>query len=325
MSSPFVLGFDLGGTQVRAALIKDGNVIKREALRTDVRGGPEAVLQQFRQLVKAVSEDVSEEVCAIGISSPGPLDTQTGVVIHITTLPGWEHFPLRSKVAELFKMPVVLENDGVSAAYGEWKHGAGIGTNNLVYATVSTGLGGGVIVDGKLLRGRRGIAAHIGHMSMALEGPVCTCGRIGCFEAFAAGTALGKRAREVAKSSKGWLGQVSGTVAVDARHVVEGARKQDAECMTLLSEEARLLGSGFTSLLHLFSPDLIVMGGGVSQAYDLLEAEIHATIRREAMEPYRDVRVVPAALGDNAGLVGAAILALEATLATPVRFRLPLS
>jgi glucokinase len=311
MAPPFILGFDLGGTQVRAALIQNGKVIRREALRTDVEGGPEAVMQQFKCLVDMVSIGLDEKMAAIGISSPGPLDIETGEIIHITTLPGWENFPLRRRVAELFNLPTVLENDGVSAAYGEWKEGAGQGTRSMVYVTVSTGVGGGVIVDGNLLRGRRGMAGHIGHMSIATKGPVCTCGRVGCFEAFAAGTALGNCAKSLAQSSTGWLGQIVDKASIDAKHVVEGARQGDAECLDLLTDEARLLGSGFASLLHLFSPDIIVMGGGVSHAFDLLDAEMHATLQREAMEPFRDVRVVPAGLGDNAGLVGAALLALD--------------
>jgi glucokinase len=312
MGAPLFLGFDLGGTQVRAALIENGTVLRKEALRTDVKGGPEAVMRQFQQLFSIVAAGLENTIVGLGIASPGPLDTASGIVIHITTLPNWENFPLLRRMKEQFNLPLVLENDGVAAAYGEWKHGAGQGVNNLVYATVSTGLGGGVVVDGRLLHGRRGMASHIGHISIAREGPVCTCGRVGCFEAFAAGTALGNRASEIAKSSQGWLAHVAKSEAVDARHVVEGARQRDPECLALLNEEARLLGSGFASLLHLYSPDVIVMGGGVSNAFDLLEEEIHATIQREAMAPFRDVRVVPATLGDNAGLVGVATLAADA-------------
>ena len=204
----------------------------------------------------------------------------------------------------------------MAAAYGEWQHGAGKGVANMVYATVSTGLGGGVIADGRLLHGRSGMAAHIGHFRMAFDGPVCSCGGTGCFEAFAAGTALGKRAQTAAQSKSGsTLGKIAATEAVTSRHVVEDARAGDSACLALLEEEARYLGIGFTGLAHIFSPDRIVMGGGVSLAFDLLTDTIHATIRAEAMAPFKSTPVVAALLGDNAGLVGVASLALSTLIA----------
>jgi glucokinase len=313
MAAPFALGFDLGGTQVRAALVQDGKVVRRATLPTNVSGGAEKVMEQFRQLANEVTGAMPVEISAVGIAAPGPLDTVAGVVDHIPTLPGWDQFPLRSRLSALFDRPAHVENDGIAAAYGEWKHGAGQGVNNMVFATVSTGIGGGAVVDGSLLHGKRGMAAHIGHLRLAIDGPLCSCGGTGCFEAFASGTALGIRTRSAAAANpSGWLGQMARTEAVDSRHVAQGAHAGDAECLALLHEEAHLLGLGFTSLAHLFSPDLIVMGGGVSLAFDLLTDEIHATIRREALTPFKTLPVVPAALGDNAGLVGVASLALAA-------------
>ena len=180
----------------------------------------------------------------------------------------------------------------------------------MVYVTVLTGVGGGVVMDGRLIHGRRGMGAHVGHLRMDEEGPVCLCGRIGCFEAFAAGTALGLRARQqAALDAAGYLGRISER-AVETRDVVEGARLGDESCLTLLEQEARYLGQGFASLAHLYGPERIVMGGGVAQAFDIMESGIAAHYQAEAMPPYRDVQIVPAALGDNAGLIGAADLAL---------------
>ncbi len=314
MEAPLSLGFDLGGTQVRAALVRNGQVLKRAALRTDVAGGPEAVMRQIGALAAEVSQDLTfGQPLAAGIATPGPLDTVAGIVDHIPTLPGWDQFPLRARLSDLFRLPAIVENDGIAAAYGEWKYGAGQGVANMVFATISTGIGGGVITDGRLLHGRRGMAAHIGHFRLAFDGPVCSCGGIGCFEAFAAGTALGKRAKAVAQSEPAsWLGTHARGEPVEARHVVDGARAGDAPCLALLDQEARYLGHGFTSLAHIFSPERIVMGGGVSQAFELLEKTIHATIRREAMAPFKATPVVVAQLGDNAGLVGVATLATAA-------------
>nr|WP_064248173.1 ROK family protein [Rhizobium leguminosarum]OAP93760.1 hypothetical protein A4U53_23650 [Rhizobium leguminosarum] len=307
------IGFDLGGTQVRAALVDSGKVVSRAAAKTDVAGGPEGVMVQFRQLASEICGGSQlSNVQAVGISAPGPLDTETGVVDHIPTLPGWEQFPLRSRLSEAFGRLAIVENDGIAAAFGEWKHGAGQGLDHLVYVTVSTGIGGGVVVDGSLMHGHRGMGAHVGHFRMAPDGPVCSCGALGCFEAFAAGTALGKRAKKIAaENPRGYLGKLAATAPVETRHAVEGARGGDAECIALIEEEADLLGVGFTGLAHLFSPQRIIMGGGVSQAFDLLTAGIHRRIRRDAMAPFKSVEVVPAALGDNCGLVGVASLALS--------------
>lgn len=312
MAGPLSLGFDLGGTQVRAALVRDGQVLKRAALRTDVSGGPRAVLQQLHALTAEITqESATGKPQAIGIATPGPLDTVAGVIDHIPTLPGWDNFPLRDRLSDQFHLPAIVENDGIAAAYGEWRYGAGQGTANMVFVTVSTGIGGGVIADGRLLHGRRGMAAHIGHLRMAFDGPVCSCGGIACFEAFAAGTALGKRAKALARDDPAsWLGILARREPVESRHVVQGARAGDAPCLDLLQDEARLLGLGFTSLAHIFSPERIVMGGGVSQAFDLLGETIHATIRHEAMAPFKSTPVVAAQLGDNAGLVGVATLAV---------------
>lgn len=311
MSAPRAIGLDLGGTQVRAALVDGANVVRRVAARTDVAGGPHAVMDQFARLVRDVTwgEDMGS-IAGIGIASAGPLDTESGIVLGIPTIPGWDGFPFRAAMEDRFRLPVVLENDAIAAAFGEWRHGSGRGLRHMVYVTVSTGIGGGAVVDGHLLHGRRGMAGHVGHLRLASDdGPACACGASGCFEALASGTALGRRAQLAAlKVPSGYLGRISG---VEARHVFEGALHGDPQCLALVSEEARLLGRGFTSIIHLFSPDRIVMGGGVSEGFDLLSDGIHAVIRAEAVAPFRDVTVVKAGLGGNAGLVGAAALVLE--------------
>jgi glucokinase len=312
MSGPFAIGFDLGGTQVRAALVRNGEVVARSAASTEI-SGPTAVMDQFRHLATEVRGTVDmSAVGAVGVAAPGPLDTVSGIVDHIPTLPGWDEFPLKQALANAFQRLVVVENDGIAAAYGEWKHGAGKGLNNLVYATVSTGIGGGVVVDGRIMRGRRGMGGHIGHFRMAPDGPVCSCGAMGCFEALAAGTALGKRARALAaRHPEGYLGRKATQGAVLSKDVFEGARLNDPQCVELVREEADYLGVGFTGLIHIFSPEIVIMGGGVSKAFDLLTEGIHAVIERDAMAPFKDIRVVPAHLGDNSGLVGVASLAFS--------------
>lgn len=312
-AAPLTVGIDLGGTQVRAGLAQDGQVLARASRPTDVAGGPRAIIAQFEALVAEVASRAGgRPLAGIGVSAPGPLDSASGVVLGIPTLPGWQDFPLREVMATRFGLPVIVENDGLAAAFGEWRFGAGRGVDHLVYVTVSTGIGGGVIADGRLLRGRRGMAGHVGHMRLATEGPRCPCGTIGCFEAFASGTALGERARlAAARQPDGFLAAAAGNEHLEGRHVLAGARAGDPACLALLDQEADYLARGFASLVHLFSPEIIIMGGGVSQAFDLMADRIIAQVRRDVMPAFRDVRIVPALLGDNSGLVGAAALATQ--------------
>jgi glucokinase len=313
MKAPLTIGFDLGGTQVRVALMRGKDIISRAAEPTDIAGGPSGVLKQFHRLLHSIaSKEELQEAKTIGVSSPGPIDTDTGVAINLPSLPNWENFPLRQSLIDLFQRPVTVENDAIAAAYGEWKHGAGQGLRHMIYVTVSTGIGGGAIMDGRLLHGHRGLGTHFGHFRMAEHGPRCGCGAIACFEALASGTALGRRGREEAeRHPQSHLGLIINRSMITAADVVQGARSGDAVCHSLVAQEADLLGRGFASLIYLFSPQLIVMGGGVSHAFDILDEGIHAAIRRDAMSPLGDVKVVRAQLGENAGLVGAAALAIK--------------
>lgn len=308
------IGIDLGGTQLRAALVdRAGVIVGRAADATDVGGGPEAIVGQMMRLCAAIGVgEHAARIAGVGVSAPGPLDSEAGTIIAIPTLPGWEEFPLAATLAGKFGLPVVVENDGIAAANGEWRFGSARGLDHFVYVTVSTGIGGGVVVDGRLLHGRRGLAGHVGHMVIAPDGPVCSCGARGCFEALASGSALARAGREAAAMEPdSALAREHPAAALTGRDVVEAARKGDRTALGLLEREANWLGTGFASLAHLYSPQAIVMGGGVSQAFDLLETGIAATFRSTAMPPFRDVAIVTATLGDNAGLAGAAALVRE--------------
>ncbi len=296
MPSPLVLGIDLGGTQLRVALIDGaGQIFNRVSAATDVAGGPTGIIAQILKLAEELGlHDMRGGIIAAGACAPGPLDSVLGHIIEIPTLPGWRDFPLRRVLETELAIPVELENDGIAAAFGEWKFGAGKGLRNLVYVTVSTGIGGGIVVDDRLLHGRRGMAGHVGHFVMDQDGPRCSCGAHGCFEAIASGTALGIAAKDSGFSS--------------APAMVEAARNGNVRALELLHQEAGYLGRGFSSLLHLFSPERLIMGGGVSQAIDLMLPRIRECIEQFAMPPFRSVEVVPAMLGDNAGLIGAAML-----------------
>lgn len=311
MSTDAVIAVDIGGTQVRVALFRDDRLHQRAALPTDVRGGPSGVMDQIDALIEQVAaEDDRKTITGIGLSLAGPIDTESAVVTRIPTLPGWDGLPVAQALLERTGLPARVENDGIAATLGEWRYGAGRGVSNIVYLTVSTGIGGGAVVDGRLLHGRKGIAGHLGHMRMAQEGSTCSCGTVGCFEALASGSALSQRAAATADMSDHLAG-IAQSRAVDARDVFEGARAGDSHCLHLVGEEAMYLGQGITSVIHIFSPDRVVMGGGVSNAFDQLEPGIHDVIRRDAMTPFRTVPVVKSALGDDSGLFGAARLVLD--------------
>ena len=311
MSTDAVIAVDIGGTQVRVALFRDDRLHQRAALPTDVRGGPSGVMDQIDALIEQVAaKDDRKTITGIGLSLAGPIDTESAVVTRIPTLPGWDGLPVAQALLERTGLPARVENDGIAATLGEWRYGAGRGVSNIVYLTVSTGIGGGAVVDGRLLHGRKGIAGHLGHMRMAQEGSTCSCGTVGCFEALASGSALSQRAAATADMSDHLAG-IAQSRAVDARDVFEGARAGDSHCLHLVGDEAMYLGQGITSVIHIFSPDRVVMGGGVSNAFDQLEPGIHDVIRRDAMTPFRTVPVVKSALGDDSGLFGAARLVLD--------------
>ena len=249
----------------------------------------------------------------VGVSAPGPLDSETGTVIAIPTLPGWEEYPLATTLAREFGLPIVVENDAIAAANGEWRFGSGRGLEPLRLRDRQHGIGGGIVVDGRLLRGRRGLAGHVGHMIIDAGGPPCSCGARGCFEALASGSALAQAGREaVAAHPASLLARAHPAHALTARDIVEAARRRRQLALALLDREATWLGLGFGNLAHLYSPQAIVMGGGVSQAFNLLRPGFGAAFRAlSAMPPFRDTEFVAAMLGDNAGLVGAAALVRE--------------
>jgi glucokinase len=274
-------------------------ILRRASEKTAAQGGPDAILSQIDRLVAEVAAGTAPgSIAGIAIASAGPLDSDEGVILGIPTLPGWDGFPIRSVLAERTGLPVLLENDAIAAAFGEWRHGAGAGLGHVAYLTVSTGIGGGFVIDGKVVRGRKGMAGHVGHIRIADDGPRCSCGATGCFEAFASGSAFEARAAQ-------HFGQIT------AKEVFEAARVGDPLGTALVAQEAEYLGQGITSIIHLVSPELVVMGGGLSQAFDLLNTGIHDVIERDAMAPFKDVKVVPAVLGDNSGLIGAAALMHE--------------
>lgn len=311
-----VIAVDLGGTQIRAAACDlQGRFLRRAEHPTKAEEGLEAVLVRIVGLVEEVRAGLPKDrVLGVGVGSPGPVDPLAGVIISPPNLPGWYEVPLRSLLEERLGLPVRLANDANAAALGEWAFGAGRNYRNIAYVTISTGIGGGIIADGRLLLGHRGLAGEVGHMTLWPEGPRCNCGNYGCWEALASGTAIAREGAEAVRSGRApILSRLVEGVAerVDAKLVGEADAQGDEAAAEIIRRAAEYSGVGVANLLHLYSPEIVLIGGGVSRLGERLFGPIRRVARERVMPPYRDVPILPAALRGDAGLLGAVALFLE--------------
>lgn len=301
-----VIGVDLGGTQLRAALIAhDGTLVAHTRAASLVGEGPLPTADRIAALAAQVAAALPAGgfIRGLGLGAPGPLDPASGIVMAPPNLPGWYDVPLRDLVQERVGMPVVLGNDANAAALAEWRFGAGVGTRHLVYVTVSTGIGGGVINDGRLLLGRLGAAAELGFLMLDADSGLG-------WEELASGTALGRAAATaMPEHPASLLHTLAAPETVTAAHVAQAAVQGDALATRLMEREARLLGLGFASVLHAFSPEILVVGGSVVTANPSLLDQARQVAYAHAMcALYAEVPIVPARLGDQSGVLGAAAL-----------------
>lgn len=307
-----VLGLDIGGTKIAAGVVDGTGVHAFRLEPTHAARGPEEGLERLFALGRSAIEASGLEIDAVGIGCGGPLDDEQGILVSPPHLPGWEGLELAARAEEAFGRPAVLENDATAAAAGEHRFGAGVGTRNLVYLTVSTGVGGGAVVDGRLLRGSRGNGAELGHVTVVCDGRPCPgCGRSGCLEAYVSGTSIAARAREALAAADG-TSALASSPAVTAAEVVAAARAGDALASVLWAETTAMLACGVVSIVNVFEPEIVVVGGGVSSAGEQLLAPVREHVRAEAMTPAgREARIVRAALDGQVGVVGAAAVAVE--------------
>ena len=311
--TPLAVAVDLGGTRFRVALVgRQGDLHAHTVYDTDAASGPDVILARIGDAVLAAvaAAPVGSRVVGVGIVAPGPLDPWRGVIYKAPNLPGWENLPLADRLAAIRRLPVRAGNDANLAALGEHRFGAGRGVSHMIYLTVSTGVGGGIVENGQLLLGARGVAGEPGHMTVDLGGVRCNCGNSGCLETLASGTAIARRAAEALAagrhSSLGGPGARPTAPLVDA-----AADAGDPLAIELMEAAARAMGTGIVNLLHLFDPRLVVLGGGVSRSGELWWRTVRAEVERRAMPIYlQGLQIVPAALGDDAGLYGAAAMVL---------------
>jgi len=311
---PYILAVDLGGTQIRAALCDpSGQTFRRVARPTRANEGQEVVLERIcRTIAEAMEGVAAEEVAGIGIGAPGPLNPVTGILREAPNLPGWYNVPLRSLISERFGRPTFLGNDANLAALAEYSYGAGRGVRDLIYLTISTGIGSGIIADGRMLLGATGLAAEAGHIIIKPNGPLCGCGNHGCLEALASGPAITRDT--VGRLKKGKKSRITKMVGgdlskVDAKIISEAAQAGDRLAVNALRRAGQYLGIGIVNLLHLFNPRMVILGGSVTKAGPLLLDPMSKTVRTLARPEYWEgLSVVQAALGDDVGLLGAVAL-----------------
>jgi glucokinase len=246
---------------------------------------------------------LSDDLCAIGIGCAGPVDPVAGTIDNPYTLPTWDGVNIVAPLQATFGIPVALENDADAAAMGEYWLGAGQGGRVVVMVTVGTGIGGGVVIDGRIYRGTGRAHPEIGHLALDPTGPACYCGIRGCWESIASGPAM---AEAVAQQMPG---QVAGPLT--GEQVVALARSGDPTARSVVERAAQATARGVFSLINLYLPDVVVLGGGVMDAFDLFEPAIRALVARDTMAPVGRIAIRKASLGNEAGLLGAARVALD--------------
>ena len=313
----YIIGIDLGGTNIAGgAMPVDGTrEIGMRSVTTNADEGADAVVGRIAALVEDLIDQTSRETGAkrsdflgVGIGAPGPLERTRGIVIVSPNL-GWKDFPLRDEVSKRVNLPATLDNDANCATLGEWWRGAAQGARNVVAMTIGTGIGGGLIFDGKLYHGSSDAAGEIGHTTIESNGRRCKCGNYGCLEAYASGPAIATRARELLEGSEGSIlpAMVNGDESrITAQTVFEAAKRSDAIALEVVRDTAHFLAVGISNLINIFNPDVFVVAGGVTQAGALLFDPMRAEVRRRAFKPSVDAcQILPGLLPLSAGVVGA--------------------
>ena len=312
---PVALVMDVGGNWIRVALVTPGgDIIWRDRVPTMAQEDGQAVIERIESMRDAgVSQAEGREIAGIGLGLAGPIDPETGIMYSPPNIPGLDGVSIKSLWENRVEWPVLVGNDATLAALGEYRYGRGVGAHTLVYLTVSTGIGGGVVVNGRPLMGANGMAGELGHTCIDINGPVCKCGSAGCLEALASGTAIADTARR--RLSEGGASMMRGMVSGDpsgisSATVFEAAALGDPLSREILEDVARSLGAGLVNILHTFNPDVIVIGGGVSLNWDYLEPSVQAYIHEHAMSHIQKLgfRLEVSSFGDDIGLLGAAAL-----------------
>ena len=310
----YVVGIDIGGTKLATVVAdKTGHILNKVRKPTLSEKGPEYALGLLFDMVREVVDLAGLErksISAIGVSCGGPLDTKTGIVYSPPNLPGWDALPLKAKLESEFQVPVTIENDANASALAEFRFGGGRGYNAVLYMTMSTGIGGGIVINGQVYHGANDSAGEVGHQILLPNGPRCGCGKRGCLEALCSGPAIARRAQTAIrkqlkdeKASTAILTLAGGRIEdVKSEHVLAAARTDDTLALKLVEETAYYMGWGIANLVNILNPDIVLLGTIAVAAGDLLLDPIRETVSKFAMtRPAEAVKIAPAELGEALG------------------------
>lgn len=316
----YVVGIDVGGTNIVVGTVsEDGSdVVGVVSEPTLSEQGPDAVIARIVKLARAsIAEAGKKQIAGVGIGSPGPLDTKTGVVLLTPNL-GWTNMPLRDRIAGALDLPATLDNDANCAIFGEWWRGAAQGARYVVGLTIGTGIGGGIVIGGEIYHGASDVAGEFGHIVIEANGRRCKCGNYGCIEAYASGPAIATRAVEgIEAGVESALPQYvqADLSKLTAQIVYEAANDGDQYALEVVRETASLLGAAVASILNIFNPQVVVICGGVTLAGDKLFGPLRSEVKRRAFKPAWEVcRIVPGTLPGTAGVYGAAAVFMQKNL-----------
>src|SRR6266516_2630660 len=342
---PLGVGVDRTGTHTRKAVLQGSKLRSRVSFLTGENLNPDRIIPRICGAIQQALDEAHvalDQIAGIGVATPGPLNNRTGVIYSPPNLPGWDRVPLRDIFHKQFNIPIFIENDAHTAALGEYIFGAGRGCKHMVYLTVSTGIGGGVIIDGKIYEGANGTAGELGHMTIDWQGERCNCGNIGCLEYLASGTAIARYANEVIAEGQGAdllafastmlehtatvpdrsalpfqdpntqpldehddIGGEVEPLRVNARTVARAAEAGIPLARAIITHVAEALGVGLVNIIHIYNPEMIILGGGVTQlGRMLMEPALRIVQERTMKAPRESVRIVLAQLGRNVGLIG---------------------
>ena len=309
------IGVDVGGTNIKIALVDfEGKIVYSNTTPTRAELGYEAGVNSIKQAIRDLMTETNasaESIEAIGFGLPGQIDYKEGIVKNLPNIPGWINIPLAKMIEDEFSIPTRLDNDVRCAALGELNFGAGQGCENLICITVGTGIGSGIVLNGKLVRGASNAAGEIGHIKLSIdEGPLCGCGDYGCFEAYASGPAIVTLAKEYISGGKSAKYKEMASDGIITPYIVAQAALQgDAVSIQIFKQIGKIIGVGLASVVNLLNPEKIIIGGGVADAGEILLEPIRRTITDRAMPIQSStVKVVPAQLANTAGVIGASLL-----------------
>jgi glucokinase len=307
-----VIGVDLGGTNLRTALLTtDGDILEKQKEATNVSDGWQRIVLRIVSNVAQQREAAAKQgldVQVVGIGAPGVIQMNTGVVVKSPNFPDWNNLPLKEELERALRLPVFIENDANAAALGEQWRGAGNGISSMIFITLGTGVGGGLVLHNKIWHGADGMAGEIGHITLIPDGRPCSCGNTGCLEMYASARGIVQSYQEKA------IGSVPADVlkAITSEKVYQAAQAGDPAARHAMKEMGRMLGIALAGLINTFNPEMIVLGGRIKDAWQLfIDAAHEEVLRRAFLVPAQRTRIVPSLLGDDAGMIGAAAAALQ--------------